>query len=109
MINKEVVMKNLLLVLLFMVSVNTYSSGTYKIGKISNITSVAAGLLIMLDTGKPSSCPQKTEWMLISKEDATMISVALSMHMAGKNNATIYVDANPSYYYCKIVQYDPHP
>jgi len=63
----------------------------------------------MLNEGKPSGCTQSSGWMLIPEENSTMISVALAMHMAGKDKASIYVDVTAPGSYCKIVQYDPHP
>ncbi|WNO08681.1 hypothetical protein [Teredinibacter sp. KSP-S5-2] len=100
-------MKTLLATFLFLLSLNTYSDVTNNTGKIINITSIGQGLLIIMDTGKPSGCTQTTNWMLIPEENKTMIAVALAMYLQGKTNATVYVDINATGNYCKVVQYDP--
>ncbi|MEY8199962.1 MAG: hypothetical protein RPS47_12030 [Colwellia sp.] len=85
---------------------SAYSSETSLPGNVSNITSIREGLLIILDTGKPSGCTQGTGWMLIKQENTTMISVALASYMAGNKAATIYVAPGPGSY-CEITQFDP--
>ncbi|MGR6871043.1 hypothetical protein ACU6U9_01755 [Pseudomonas sp. HK3] len=99
-------MKYLFLILFFL-SASVFSSDSKLGGTVSNITSIREGLLILLDTGKPSGCTQGTGWMIIKKEHSTMISVALASYMAGNKTATIYVDVSSSGSYCEIVQYDP--
>lgn len=91
----------------FMVRGHASPSNVY--GQVINITSVKQGLLILLDTQKPSGCTQSSNWLLIAKEDTVMISVALAMHMAGKNKATVYIDSTSTDSYCRVIQYDPHP
>lgn len=88
-------------------SAAAFSGETNQGGAISNITSIREGLLIALDTGKPSGCPQSSSWMIIKQENTTMTSVALAMYMSGNKGATIYVDVNASGSYCEIIQFDP--
>jgi len=98
-----------LVVFFMLISYKAYAGEAHLGGNVNNITSIREGLLIALDTGKPSGCTQTSAWMLIPEENKTMISVALAMHMSGKTKATIYVDVNASGSYCVIAQYDPHP
>ncbi len=94
---------------LFMIlfSSSAFSAESKLGGTVSNITSIREGLLIILDTGKPSGCTQSSGWMIIKQEHTTMISVALASYMAGNKAANVYVDINASGSYCEIVQYDP--
>ncbi|TQV87081.1 hypothetical protein [Aliikangiella coralliicola] len=99
-------MKYILLVLTLFSPI-TFAAETVQDGNVTNITSIKEGLLIILDTGKPSGCKQTSGWMLIPEENKTMVSVALAMHLAGKKRAAIYVDIHAPGGYCKVIQYDP--
>ena len=97
----------LIFIILALLPITAFSAETYQRGKVNNITSLAQGLLIMLDTGKPTGCVSSSPWMLIPEENKTMISVALAMYAQGKTGATVYIDKlAPGY--CKVIQYDPH-
>lgn len=102
-------MKSFITLALLLFSTTALSAESHQYGKIFDITSIQEGLLVRIDTGKPSGCTQNSEWMLIPEGNSTMVSTALAMHMAGKSNATVYVDITASGSYCKIVQYDPQP
>jgi len=101
-------MKKIIMLLFMLACVNSYAAETNQTGLVSNITSIKGGLLIMLDTGKPSGCSQSSPWMLIAEENKTMIAVALAMYSQGKKAVTVYIDRNAPGSYCRVIQYDPH-
>jgi hypothetical protein len=100
--------KKVILLIFTLFSLNSYAGVSSLRGNVTNITSIKEGLLIILDTGKPSGCTQNSGWMFIPEENKTMVSVALAMFSQGKTDAAIYVDVNATGSYCRIVQYDPH-
>ena len=78
-------------------------------GEVSMITSYKGGLLIRLAGDvKPERCKQSSPWMIIAQEDSTMVSVALSMYMAGNRKVRVYVSDETTFSYCRITQYAPN-
>lgn len=106
-INKKKLIMKYIAMLCLLFSSSAFSAETNMGGAVNNITSIREGLLITLDTGKPSGCPQSSSWMIIKKENTTMISVALAMYMAGNKGATVYVDITSGGSYCEVTQFDP--
>lgn len=102
-------MKKIILLLTLFVSLNLHAADTYLGGKIYDITSIPAGLLIRLEgNAVPTACADLNAWgwMLIPEENKTMISVALAMLAQGKKSATVYTSGSVGSY-CKVIQYDP--
>lgn len=84
----------------------TLAADSYLGGNISNITSHAAGLMVMLDTGVPTNCAGVGyNWMTIPEANKTMIAVAL-MAWQVKRGVTVYTNAL-SGGVCTINQLDP--
>ncbi|WP_299494165.1 hypothetical protein [uncultured Shewanella sp.] len=72
------------------------------------ITSYKDGLLVRLvGDVKPERCKHSSPWMIIAQEDSTMVSVALSMYMAGNRKANVFVSDETTFSYCRITQYAP--
>ncbi|MBN3517633.1 hypothetical protein JYA59_20480 [Vibrio neptunius] len=112
--SKEVLVlkKYFLLVLCLFPSIVFSSTAfkTYVSGEVYDITSTRQGLLIRVDEDKvPTDCNgvNPSGWMLIKKENQTMISVALAMRAQGKRMATVYIDGVQDNF-CTVSQYDPH-
>ncbi len=93
----------------FLVMSNSvYAAEFYLSGNISNITSHAGGLMLMLDSGVPDDCiGAPYGWMLIPESNTTMIATALMTYSLGKG-ATVYVNPYPGSGRCVINQFDPH-
>ncbi len=50
-------MKGIIFVLVaFMLSFSTHAGSNYQSGKITNLTAVTGGLMIMMDKGLPDNC-----------------------------------------------------
>jgi hypothetical protein len=86
-----------------------YSADAYIGGNVTNITSIPAGLLVMLDSGTPTNCKiSPYSWMLIKAENKTMIAVALAMFSMGNKGVVVYTNPPPGAgAFCEISQYDP--
>ena len=81
----------------------------YQSGNIINMTSTAAGLMIMLDSGIPNHCRGTPYgWLLIKEENKAMTAVALAMWAAGKKGATIYTAPVIAGNYCTVTQLHPN-
>lgn len=80
----------------------------YITGKVTDITSTAAGLMIRMDDNRvPTLCgAPSVGWMLVPQSNSTMISVFLSYWATSKKNFTIYADPVAGGY-CTIGQIDP--
>jgi hypothetical protein len=88
---------------------NVAAAESYLSGKITNITSTSAGLMLMLDTGLPDNCEGTPwGWMLIPKAETTMISVALAMYTSGRLSVTVYTNPRAATGWCTVNQFDPH-
>ena len=86
----------------------TRAADVYLGGTMTNITSTASGLMIMLDTGLPTNCAGSPYgWMLIRESNKTMIAVALMAWHTGNRNITVYTDNSVAGSYCTINQVDP--
>ncbi len=101
--------RKLILLSLLVFSNSAISAGHYLSGEITDISSVAAGLLIMLSSGTPDNCASTPyNWMLIKEENKTMVSVALTMWATKNMAVTVYTDSfAPGSGYCVINQLDP--
>ena len=86
----------------------TYAADVWLTGNVTNMTSHAGGLLLILDSGVPTNC-QGTQygWMLIKAENKVMIALLLTMYAMGKKTATVYTSAIGANAYCEINQFDP--
>lgn len=103
-------MKFVLLIVSLILATNAYAADTFQGGRIYDITSTPDGLLIRLEGDVvPTQCPNPNGWgwMVIPEDNKTMISVALTMFVQGKTNATIYTSGVVGGF-CKVIQYDPH-
>jgi len=102
-------MKKSLITLLLIVTANQALSADYWLrGTVNGITSTSAGLLVSLDTGRPTSCPGSSGWMIIAAEDKAMIAVALMMYAQDTaHTQQIYTDGTSVAGFCRITQYDP--
>jgi hypothetical protein len=80
----------------------------YVSGRINDVTSTTAGLMIRMDdNGVPTLCGNPANgWMLIPQSSSAMIGVFLSYWAAGKKNFVVYADP-VSGSYCTIGQLDP--
>jgi hypothetical protein len=85
-----------------------HAGPNWQAGNIIDLTSSAAGIQIMLDTGPPDNC-QGTPygWMLISQDSKAMTAVVLTMWATGKKYVMVYTNAMPAGGYCTINQVDP--
>lgn len=84
------------------------AADVYLGGAITNITSNASGLLIILDTGLPTNCTGSPYgWMLIRESNKTMIALTLMAWHSGNRNVTVYTDTLVAGSYCTINQVDP--
>lgn len=82
------------------------AADSYLGGNISNITSHAGGLMVMLDTGVPTNCAGVGyDWMTIPEANKTMIATALLAWQLGRG-VTVYTNAL-SGGVCTINQFDP--
>ncbi|HET9645740.1 MAG TPA: hypothetical protein VFP68_20830 [Burkholderiaceae bacterium] len=81
----------------------------YVHGTLSNITSTAEGLLVMLDSGTPTNCAGTPYgWMLIKEANKTMVATALTMWLSGQRAVTIYTNPFSSgQSFCVVSQIDP--
>ena len=96
-------------ILITMLSVTVSAEDYYVSGSISNITSHAGGLMIMIEPDRkvPDNCiGTPHNWMLIPEENKTMISVALTAWSMGRG-ATVYTNPRTSGY-CIVNQIDPY-
>jgi hypothetical protein len=82
-------------------------AGHYAYGRLTNVTSGAAGLLVMLDVGVPTNCTGTPYgWMVIPESNKTMIAVAL-ITWQNKGSGTVYTDGISASGYCTVNQFDP--
>jgi hypothetical protein len=90
-----------------LVSSTALAEATYVSGRITNVTSGPAGLLIMLDAGVPTNCAGASyNWMVIPEANKTMIAVAL-ITWQNQGSATVYTNALDPTNGCVINQFDP--
>lgn len=82
---------------------------SFVVGKMTNITSIPSGLMVIMDAGPPTNCGTSASygWMLIPQENQAMTALALSYWLAGKRDVTIYTNANSGTGYCIVGQMDP--
>jgi len=103
-------MKKIIAVLFGLVlSLSTYAGNGYQWGKITNLTAVTGGIMIMLDTGLPDNCAGSPYgWMLIKQSNTAITSVVLATWVSGKKQGTIYTSGRENGTgYCLVTQYDP--
>jgi hypothetical protein len=75
-------------------------------GKITNITSIQAGLLIRIEANEtPENCTSSNVWMQVDEQYKTIISLAITSWTLGKT-VTVYTSPGTSGF-CKITQVDP--
>jgi hypothetical protein len=79
-------------------------------GHISRVAYVTAGVLIMLDTGPPSSCAATPYgWMMISAPYTAMISFVSGLWFRGdaaSKSLSVYTSGIDGTGYCQISQID---
>ncbi|PKF80715.1 hypothetical protein CW749_05085 [Vibrio sp. vnigr-6D03] len=102
-------MKKLAWLVLLILPFGAFASGHYKSGKISNLTAVTSGIMIMMDSGLPSKCAGSPYgWMKINQEYTAISSVVLTAWAAGKTSGTVYVSGRENGTgYCIVTQFDP--
>jgi hypothetical protein len=84
------------------------AADTYQSGRIVNITTLPQGLLLMLDSGPPTSCAGTSYgWMLIPETAKTMVATTLLLWFSGSREITVYVGPYSGSGYCNITQLDP--
>lgn len=85
------------------------SADYYQSGKITNLTAVNKGLMIMMDKGLPSKCEGAPYvWMLIKQEHTALTSLILTLWTTRKNQGTVYVSGRENGTgYCIVSQFDP--
>lgn len=87
-------------------TVNAVAGPNYVVGKISNITSGRAGLMVIIGASEvPSNCTGVQDWMLIKEEYKSMTALTLTSWTLGRD-VVIYTEATSSGY-CHITQVDP--
>ena len=105
-------MKKIMITALFFammgLATKSFAGAAHLKGKISNITSVKNGLLIMLDTGVPENCEGASyNWIQVKQENTAMISVVLMLWTTDKKTVTVYTDPRGTSGYCVANQIDP--
>ena len=82
-----------------------YAGPNYIYGDITNYSSIAGGLLIMIDTGIPDNCSGTPYgWMIISQEDKAMLAVALMNISLDKMGVGVYSDGTRVKGICRVTQ-----
>ena len=81
----------------------------YVHGTVTDITSSSVGLYMKVNTNEvPTNCTGTPyDWIVITADKQTMISVALSMYLANHRDANIYTSGIGTSGYCEVNQYDP--
>lgn len=101
-------MKKIIFVLLIFFTSNIFAGPNYQSGKITNLTAIDMGILIMLSNGVPDNCKgTPAGWMLIKQEYKAITSVVLSTWIAGKAQGTVYTIGFQNEGYCIVSQFDP--
>lgn len=76
-------------------------------GKITNITSIDQGLLVMIEGNQvPQNCTSGNSYMRIREENQAMISMLITAWTLGRN-VTVYTSP-ASTGYCDVWQVDPY-
>jgi len=103
-------MKKLIVAVIFVVlSPCAFAYQDYVAGKITNLTAVPSGIMIMVDSGVPGNCSNSPYgWMLISQSDTAMVSTVLAIWIAGKRDVTVYTsNTTNNGERCAVSQLDP--
>lgn len=103
-------MKGIIVVLFgLMLSLSTHAGSGHQFGKISNLTAVTGGIMIMLDSGLPDNCAGSPYgWMLIKQSNTAITSVVLATWLTGKKQGTVYSSGRENGTgYCLVTQFDP--
>lgn len=102
---------NILVLVGLFASFAARSAFNYQSGRISNLTTVTQGVMIMLDSGLPDNCVGAPYgWMLIPETNKAMTALVLGMWLNGTAaNTPIYVYTNDYVpgNYCVVNQVDP--
>lgn len=76
-------------------------------GKITNITSITAGILVRIGSNEvPENCTSGEAWMLIKQADSAMISMTITAWTLGRG-VTVYTSPAISGF-CQVGQVDPY-
>ena len=87
-------------------ALSAQAEATYLSGRITNVTTGASGLFIMLDSGVPTNCSGVSYgWMMIPEASKAMIAVVL-ITWQNKGGGVVYTNAL-SGGNCVINQFDP--
>ena len=83
--------------------------GSFTQGKLTNVTTVAEGLMIQMDAGPPTNCVNASNgWFLIPQQNQAMTAALLSYWLAGRLDAVVYTSGySVSGGFCLVNQYDP--
>ena len=96
------------LILTALISSQSIAGPHYLSGKITNLTSIRGGLLIMLDSGVPDNCVNTPSGlMMVRQEDTAMTSVVLAVWLSGSKQGTVYTEPHVPGQYCTLTQFDP--
>jgi hypothetical protein len=83
----------------------------YQSGRITNVTFVATGVLIMLDSGLPTNCTGTPfGWMMIPSEAKPISAFVLGLWLRGdaaSEPVTVYTTGRVGGGYCQVDQIDP--
>jgi hypothetical protein len=98
-----------ILVLAALISMPALAGPYYLGGNVSNMTTTAQGVYIMLDSGVPENCKGTPYgWMVIREANKTMAAAVLAMWASGRRGATVYTSGIDGTGYCIINQVHPH-
>jgi hypothetical protein len=87
---------------------NALAAAEYQSGRINNITTIAEGLMLTLDSGLPTNCTGTPYgWMLIPQANRVMVATVLALWLSGARDVTVYVNTYTGSSYCIVNQVDP--
>lgn len=83
-----------------------YAGPSHVGGKITNITSTSAGILVRIGANEvPDNCTSGYAWMEIKQEKTAMIAMTITAWTLGRS-VVVYTSATGSGY-CQVGQVDP--
>lgn len=102
-------MKKLILSLSILLAANgVHAAEDYASGNLSNVSTLAEGIIVMVDSGVPGNCAGTPYgWLLVRKEHSTMTAMVMAMWMTGNKAVTIYTKGMGSSGFCEVTQVDP--
>jgi hypothetical protein len=106
-------MKKIIVLVVLILAVTTgqsfgQSGPDYVFGYVTNYTSIAGGLLLMVDRGVPNNCSGTPYgWMIISDTDKAMLAMAFMRINQNNMGVALYSNGSYSSGFCRVTQYDP--